>query len=358
MNKTVKIFSSLALMAIMLIPVASFAGNPNRVGTAGATELLINPWARSSGWAGANTAGAMGLEAQFLNVAGMAHTRRTELLFTRTNWLAGTDIFINSFGFSQKAGATGVIGLGIMAMDFGDIPITTVDLPEGGIGTFSPQFMNLGLSYAKGFSDNIFGGITARVISESIADVSARGMALDAGIQYITGPLENIKFGIALRNVGPRMRFRGDGLSFRTPVPNGVSEKTLTVEQRSAEFEIPSFLNIGGAYDIYMMKDSAGRGAHRITIAANFTSNSFSKDEIKVGLEYGFKQYMMLRGGYSYEEGINQPGRTSAFTGPTAGFTLELPFGEDKKSTFGLDYSYRFTNPFNGTHCFGARLNL
>ena len=28
----------------------SFAGNPQRAGQAGASELLINPWARTSGW--------------------------------------------------------------------------------------------------------------------------------------------------------------------------------------------------------------------------------------------------------------------------------------------------------------------
>ena len=29
-------------------------------------------------------------------------------------------------------------------MDFGDIEITTVDMDDGGIGTFSPKFMNIG----------------------------------------------------------------------------------------------------------------------------------------------------------------------------------------------------------------------
>jgi hypothetical protein len=45
------------------------------------------------------------------------------------------------------------------------------------------------------------------------------------------------------------------------------------------------------------------------------------------------------------------------FTGPAAGITFEVPFNE-KKSTVGLDYSYRFTNPFSGIHTFGVRVNL
>jgi hypothetical protein len=151
------------------------------------TELLINPWARSSGWGGANSAGVRGLESQFLNVAGLAFTKKTELLFSHTNWLSGTDIGINSFGLSQKVGESGVLGLGVMSMNFGDIPITTVDQPEGGLGTFSPSYINIGLSYAKEFSNRIYGGITVRLVSEAIADVKASGIAFDAGVQYVTG---------------------------------------------------------------------------------------------------------------------------------------------------------------------------
>jgi len=347
------------LAGLVLSTSAGIAGNEDRAGQAGASELLINPWARSSGWAGSNSSCAKGLESMFSNVAGTAHTKKTELLFARTSWLVGTDIHINSFGFTQRVGATGALGLSIMSMDFGDIQITTTELPEGGVGYYSPQFINMGLSYAKGFSDNIFGGVTMRVVSEAIADVAARGIALDAGIQYVTGPTENIHFGIALKNVGPRMRYRGDGMSFRTPMPADPTGKTYTVENRSAEFELPALLNIGAAYDLYFSKDSMAMKNHRVTIATNFTSNSFGKNQFQGGAEYGFKNFLMVRAGYAYEEGItSDEDRTTVFLGPTLGFTLELPFGENKASSFGLDYSYRFTNPFEGTHSIGARINL
>jgi hypothetical protein len=360
MKNYCKLFATVLLAALFVVPADQLmAGNPDRAGQAGATELLINPWARSSGWAGANVAGARGLEAMFLNVAGTAFTRKTELLFARTQWLKGTDININAFGLTQRVGETGAIGLSIMAMDFGDIPITTAESPEGGLGTFSPQFMNIGVSYAKGFSDDIYGGLTLRVISEKTASVSARGVALDAGIQYIAGKYDQIKFGISLKNVGPRMKFSGDGLSFKTPVPGATNgSNTMTVDQRSAQFELPSLLNIGGGYDFYLKKDSVSMKNHRITVMGTFTSNSFDKDQFKLGLEYGFRSMLMVRVGYTYEEDIlDKEKRTTVFTGPSAGFTFEIPFGKNK-STFGLDYSYRATNPFNGTHSFGARINL
>ncbi|MCW3085073.1 MAG: hypothetical protein JWP12_2439 [Bacteroidetes bacterium] len=359
MKKYYKLFVPVAVAGLFMIPASTYAGNPDRVGQAGATELLINPWARSSGWAGANTAGIKGLEAMNSNVAGIAFTRKTELMFDRTQWLKGTDININSFGLTQHVGETGAIGLSIMSMDFGDIPITTVDQPEGGLGTYSPQFLNIGLSYAKGFSDNIYGGMTLRVITEKTASVSARGIALDAGIQYIAGKYDQLKFGISLKNVGPRMKFSGDGLSFKTPVPSATNSASLmTVEQRAATFELPSQLNIGAGYDFYLSKDSVKMKTNRITAMGTFTSNSFSKDEFKLGVEYGWKNMLMLRVGYCYEKGItSKADRTTVFTGPSAGFTVEIPFGKNK-STFGIDYSYRDTDPFQGVHTLGVRINL
>lgn len=344
--------SAIVILIITLSPVLCVqAGNEDRSGQAGASELLINPWARSSGWGGANSATVHGLEAIYMNVAGTAFTTKTELIFSHTQWLKGSDIKIINFGLSQRLSETGVLSFSVTSMSFGDLLITTVDLPEGGIGTFSPNLMNIGISYAKAFSNSIYGGITFKIISESISDVSAQGVAIDAGIQYVTGEAENIKFGISMKNVGPRMKFKGDGLSFRGTYPG--NDNQFTDEHRSADYELPSLINIGAAYDFKFNEN------HKLTAAANFTSNSFTKDQYILGLEYGFKSYLMLRAGYSYEKGITQKAdRTTAYTGPCGGFTVEVPLNKDKGSSFGIDYSYRATDPFEGTHSIGVRINL
>lgn len=352
MKNTVKYLFAITLLVALTIPVNSaFAGNEDRAGEAGASELLIMPYARSSGWGMSNTSCIRGLESMYLNVAGTAFTKSTEVMFAHSEWLKGSGISINSFGLTQKVGETGVIGLGVMTMNFGDIDITTVDLPEGGIGTFSPSFMNIGLSYAKSFSNSIYGGIALKVISESISDNRAQGVALDAGIQYLTGENDNIHFGISLRNIGPTMKFTGDGLSFRGNMNN--SDVLMTVEQRSVSFQLPALLNIGAAYDFILSP------THTITLAGSFTSNSFGKDIYSGGLEYNFNNYLMLRGGLNYEKGMfSSTERTSAYTGPTAGISIQVPLNKENGSTFSLDYSYRTTNPFQGTHCIGARINL
>ncbi len=346
---------SVLVVGGMLFASNTYAGNEDRAGSAGASQLLINPWARSSGWAGAGISSVRGLEAMYVNVAGMAFTPKTELAFSRTNWLGGSGISISNVGFAQRVGETAVIGLGVMSMNYGDIAITTVDNPEGNIGTFSPRNLNLGVSFAKEFSNSIYGGITVKALSESITDVRAGGVAFDAGIRYVTGENDQIKFGIALKNVGPPMTFSGDGLSFTINQEFLGIDQDISVEQKSAKVELPTLVNIGASYDFMFGEE------HTLTIAGAFVSNSFTKDQLKFGANYIFdtgKAIFTARAGYTYEKGIfSESSRTTALTGPSAGVSVDFAFGESK-SAIGIDYSYRTTNPFAGVHNIGLHINL
>ncbi|MFY8136886.1 MAG: PorV/PorQ family protein [Flavobacteriales bacterium] len=328
---------------------SAFAGNPDRAGSAGAGHLLVNPWARTSGSAGAGMASINGIEATFLNPAGLAFTRKTELVFTNTQYLVGTGIKLNAFGFGQKVGESGALGLSVTNMNFGDLDITTEALPEGGIGTFSPTYTNIALSYAKGFSNSIYGGLTVRMISEAIYNAKAQGFTFDAGIRYVTGEKDNVRFGIALRNVGPPMRYRGDGLSTAANVASNGTQ--LTVEQRSDKYEMPSLVNVGFAYD-FLFNDKM-----KLTTDASFTSNSFTKDQFGLGAQFGFRERFFLRAGYMFDRGGEDDARTTVYTGPTAGATVQIPVGANE-TNIGLDYSYRVTNPFGGVHSIGVHIAL
>jgi hypothetical protein len=350
MNKVYKIF--VIGLILSLVYSESYAGNKDRAGEAGASQLLINPWARSNGWGGAGSAGMKGLEAQFWNVAGIAHTRSTELIFSNTTWLSGTGTNISAFGLSQKVGkGGGVFALSVVSFSFGDIDITTVDQPEGGIGTFSPRQSNINVSYAKAFSNSIYGGINLKIVSESTSSTKASAVAIDAGIQYVSGKRNQIKFGVALKNVGPNMKYKGDGLSFRGFVPGQAN--AMTVEQRSAGFELPSLIRIGASYDFILSDKST------LTPAYTFTSNSFTKDQHALGAEVNLMKYLILRASYVYEEGIiSSTDRTSALTGFAGGASLEIPFKKGEEAGFSIDYAYQSSNPFAGCHSVGVRIHL
>jgi hypothetical protein len=341
---------------IACIAGSAWAGNPDRQGEAGAPELLMNPWARSSGLHTMTTSMITGVEAMRLNIAGLARINRTEVVLGHTQYLKGTDISINAVGLSQKIGKNSALGLSLMSLDFGDIARTTTEQPEGTGSTFSPRFFNLGLGFAHIFENKVSVGVLFRVVSEGVEDANATAMALDAGVQYITGERENFKFGISLRNVGSRMRFSGEGIAETLEIPDFDGSHAITVNQRTTAFELQSVLNIGMSYDFYFSDKN------RITVVGNYTSNAFSQDQLGGGLEFSFKELVMLRGGYKLDFGQvadSEFDDEPLMTGIAAGFTLNVPVSKKENAPrIALDYAYQTTKIYDGNHNFSVRINL
>lgn len=349
--------ASLLLIICSLVSIRTYAGNPDRQGEAGGYELLLNPWARSAGLHSLTTSFSYGVEAMQINIAGLSRLNRSELIIGHTRHLEGTGIKLNSIGFGQRLGKNGAFGLSLMAVDFGDIQLTTTSNPNPSGATYSPSFFNLGLGYSHTFNKKVSVGILLRGVSETITDVSAFGVAIDAGVQYVTGKEDNFKFGIALRNMGSPMRFSGEGLSFVTESPQGSPNHPITVQQRPAGFELPSMLNIGLSYDF--LAGPVERRLHRITPLANFTANSFSVDQIGAGVEYAFREMFMVRAGYRHDLGKQADGtQYDAYSGLSAGVTIEVPTSKQSTGRFAIDYAYLATNPFNGSHSFSIRYKL
>jgi hypothetical protein len=334
------------------------AGNPDRAGQAGATQLLVNPWARSSSLGNSNMCSVSGVESMSLNPAGLVSTDGSEFLLARSNWLGNLGININAAGYAQKLGADNAVALSIMSFDFGNIQTTTESLPEGGAGSYTISIVNIGAGYSHRFSDNIDAGLLLRFLSEGIPNAKASGAAIDAGIQYHAGYHNRTKFGVALRNVGPAMQYSGDGLSARAVIQG--SSNSVTLAKRSEQFELPSVLNIAGGYDI-ITTDSTHHNL--LTATASFTSNAFSRDQFGIGLEFTWRNYVVLRGGYVYQSGLySSSSNSAAFSGPCAGVTVQAPFGKANskghRKLIGIDYAYRAAAPFSGTNTLGIRLVL
>ena len=363
---TLYIKNAFIILGLSCAVSAVNAGNPERQGQAGAAQLTINGFSRSSGWGWAGGASVRGVEASFLNAAGLDKSKnKTEIIFSRTQWLVGSGIGINSFGFTQKLGDKGENGtLCLSVMQFGikPIDITTENNPDGGIGTYRVNMTNLGLGYGKSFSRNISAGIMVRAVSEGIPDAKTQGISLDAGVQYATTvrPTANglkkddLKFGISVKNIGPDMRYNGDGLSVKATLQDGDFVKTLQV--KPDKIKLPAFLNIAASYDIRLDQNKELYD-HRLTVGFAFTNFAFSSNQTTLGLEYSYKKFLAVRAGFVYQENIfDKENRTSAFTGPCAG--LSYDWVSSKGNVIALDYSYRATQPFDGCHTFGIRIGI
>ena len=276
---------------VILASIPVFA-QPERVGQAGAQELLINTMPRSSGLNGIDISSSDGIESSLVNPAGVARTTGTELLFSHALWLIGSEIKVNAFGFSQSLGeGNGALGILVNSFSMGDFIRTTVDQPDGTLGTFSPTYLNIGGTYARKFTDRIYVGFTARIVHESTPEVVANGIAFDAGIQYRSGEKDRLKLGIALRNVGPTMRFGGDGLAGRVPIETN-NNYSSGINIPTAKFELPATLSMGGSYDFFL------GNSNTVTVNGSFISHSFYHNQGGIGLSYKYKNFVILRGSF------------------------------------------------------------
>ena len=338
---------------LLVLSVSSiFAGNPDRQGEAGAGQLLLNPWARSAGLHTMTTASVTGVESMQLNIAGLSRINKTQILFGNTQYLRGSGVSLNSIGLSQKVGENSAFGISLMAVDFGDIPITTTNQPEGIGANYSPSFFNMGLGYSYTFQNKISVGILMRGVSETLADISSFGFALDAGVQYVSGKKDEFKLGISLRNIGSPMKFGGEGLSFTQNAPEG--NYNLTFNVRPANYELPSMLNLGLSYDFYLAPKIV------LTTVGNFTSNSFAQDQLGGGFDLAIGNYFSVRAGYKYEFGQGKNGGINASLdkGLCAGFSVDVPLKKNSTNKLAIDYGYRHTTRWSGSHSIGVSINL
>ena len=101
---------------------------------------------------------------------------------------------------------------------------------------------------------------------------------------------------------------------------------------------------------------------YRLTAAGNFVSNSFSRDQFTGGLEFSLKEYVQIRGGYTYEDGMWEENTNAENininNGLSAGLTVQVPINREKGSYIGIDYAYRESHAFSGSHSFGIIFNF
>ena len=360
-----------SLLVIVLLASHSVkAGNNDRAGQAAAAHLLINPWASTNGWGTAGISFTKGIEAMYSNVAGLSMVKKTEIAYSNTMYNVGSQTMINGIGIAQSLGydgQKGIIGAAVMIMSLGNIPRTTVDNPEGGIGTFPATVTNIGVSYALSFSNEIHSGISFKVINETTSNATATGFAIDAGIQYVSGRNDQFRLGVVLKNIGLPMRYKGDGLALRSYLNRNSFPSTILMPSESSE--MPALLGLGISYD-FLFGDKSGNpekreieredAKNRITLAGSYVANAYSKDQFIVGLEYSLLDFFQVRGGYTIE-GFKAETSTTNLSGPSAGASLLIALNKkvsDNPSRLAIDYSYRFTKSWNGSHAIGVRIIL
>ncbi len=317
----------------------SFAQN-QRTGTAAATELLIPIGARDLALGGSTIANSTGVEAIYWNPAGLGRVGHSaEAMFSTMSYIA--DIQVNYGAVAAKFGEFGVMGLSIKSLDFGDIPLTTVEDPEGTGGRlYSPTYVTLGLTYGRALTDAISAGATAKLVTETIDRVSASAFAFDVGLQYdgLVG-VNGLQLGITVKNIGPQVKYDGGGL-YRSAISTEGDRPEQRYKVEAAAFELPSLIEIGVAY--------AGKVQDNMMYSVNgvFMNNNLYEDEYRVGGEYGIKLdpvQLFARAGYAFVPQIKET-KDQIFRA-TLGFGLMYDIGGG--TMLSLDFAYRQVELFD-----------
>jgi hypothetical protein len=329
-------FILVSLLIILVMTQLSFAGGENRAGTAGAVELLLPVGARGVALGGSNLATTTGIDAIYWNPAGLSMMKQSvSAMFSHMSYIA--DIGVEYMAVGVNFSGFGSVGLTLKSISFGNISNTTNDAIDG-IGTYSPAFYTLGVTFARELTDKIRVGATVNFISETIQRTSASGAALNAGIQYIgLGNIKGLKVGIALKNLGPDMKFDGSDLYRTATDPNALRGAQL-YKTEAAPFGLPSSLELGLAYDHPFSEDML------LSVSGMFQNNNYSYDEYKVGAELEYKDLLFLRGGYTFASQVQE---TEDFIyGPSFGIGLHYYVGVDLTA----EYAYRWTRFFDSNN--------
>lgn len=331
------------LFFIALFSVSLYAGDVARKGTTGADYLLIPVGARGISTGGAFVASLTGLESIYYNPAGLDIAGGAEFMFSYMNYFA--DINITYAAISTQLSDFGSLAFTIKTVGFGDIPITTVNQPDGTGSTYSPVYLTVGLTYSKLITDRISVGTNIKFLSESIENVTANGVAIDVGVQYYF--TQSFMIGATVMNIGPNMSYSGPELSQGTNIPgSGIGSLDGQFEVITESFQIPSYFQLALTYGLDINEQN------NVMFASTFVANNALEDFVNFGLEYGFNNTFFLRGGYNFAAG----GNNDSIFGFTVGAGLNYQTG-DVGIVF--DYAFRDTKDFpTSNHIFTVKLRF
>ncbi|MDH7515997.1 MAG: PorV/PorQ family protein [Bacteroidota bacterium] len=349
MRTTLTLIMAAVVLFALEAPTA-LAGGGNRGGTDGAEQLLIPVGARGVALGSAYSAGITGVNAIYYNPAGLsASAARAEAMFSQMRYIGDIDVSYVAVGANFSG--FGHIAFSLKSLSFGTIKLTDERNPDGTEATYTPNFVTVGLTYSRALTDRIRAGVTANLVSESIDRASATGVAFDVGVQYngLAG-VRGLQLGVTLRHLGGNMTYDGPGL-YRRADELEMKRDAQLLKIDAAGFGMPTSLEMGLAYT------TALEELHSLTVAGAFENNNFLPDQFRVGLEYSFHNLFFIRGSWTI------PGQTKDDAFGEGSYLYSGAFGagvnyDTGSLKLGLDYAYRLSKIFDGSHVFTVNIGF
>ena len=313
----------------------------NQVGTTAAAFLEIPVGPRAIGMGQAYVASANDVSALYWNPAGIALLDNNQATFQYTDWFIDTSL-------NYAAGVIKVnnayFGANVYMFNGGTMDVTTVQFPDGTGEEFTINDISLGLSYAQKLKSNFSIGGTFKFIRTSLWRMDANTFAVDLGFHYKT-PIENLDLGFSITNFGGELELEGDNVARRIDLdPNASGNNDAIIANLDTDsWDLPLFFRIGLAYK--MLKEN---NFHQLIISSDAVYPNSNNNYVNVGLEYGFRDMVFLRAGYSYMFLDRDDG-----TGH-----LRAGFGIKVIDQITADYAFSDRSILGSVHTLGAAVNF
>jgi hypothetical protein len=286
-----------ALFALLVYPLVRPAYADVAVGGTSADFLGFEVGGRPAGMAGAQTASASGVTAQFWNPAGLTTLDRQQVGAMHATWLG--DLSYEWLGYARPTGPSR--GVTSVSIAYFHLPsISGVDEFDNPTGEFKVYDMAATVGYARALGKGLSIGTNAKMIRQNLATVSATGFAVDIGAM---ADLSGTSIGAVAQNLGPSLSFDG------------------------ASYPLPRTVRMGASRTFY---------AGRVLASADFDMPSNYYNDVRIGTEFRAHPNVSLRLGYRHELG--------AVNDPATGFSFGLGLSLKQLS---VDYAMTPSNDFD-----------
>ncbi|HET6349968.1 MAG TPA: PorV/PorQ family protein [Candidatus Krumholzibacteria bacterium] len=295
------------IVLLMAVPAAVQAGEP---GSAGALFLRFGMGARASAMGEAYSAVAEDATSVFWNPGAMPAVLGTHLTLVHNEYFQSLRFEQAATTHETKWGTFGFMFTGLYMDDMARYDEFGSASPLGTFGAYDVAFA---VAYGRYIVPNTAVGISVKPVYERIDELSASGLAFDAGIYHVSR-IPGVKLAATVANLGTPMKFEAE------------------------EYALPRYVRVGGSYEREVPELD---GRLLFTFDAMFPNDGGVREHI--GGEYSYRRMLSLRAGY--KAGYDSEGATFGFGVLYRQINLDyafLPVSNDLGDShrFGVGFSF------------------
>jgi hypothetical protein len=307
-----------------------------RAGIAAYQFLKIAVDARAAAMGETFVAVANDASALYWNPAGLVQFDGNEVILSHTEYVI--DLKHEFAGVSYHLTPNDAVGISVISLHTDDMEITTETQPNGTGRYFTFGDLGLGASYARRMTDQFSFGVTVRYVQETLDILKMRGLMVDIGTYYWTG-LGSSRFAVVVSNFGSDVSPSGEAVEF-----NGATVNSFQ------SFSPPTQFKLGLAMEPYT------DDLQRVTTTVELNHPNDNAENVHLGIEYQYAQWLWLRGGLKRTIGERLLARDNSASGDYAlGLGVAAPLGEKRLM---VDYAFSNFNLLGGLHRFTLRMGF